>query len=466
MVDPVGIKGGYRLDLGEVKLNSLGKIDLEKSVSSREVEAIVRQAKNDIGEVEFDRKKSNFEFRLKEKDGRAFLEFKERSAGGHFKASFGIGKGDRQRERDNAMQAIGKAFNLNLKTLPGVKQSLGANTTNFEAAKRFQSTVLSELGTNRALIAKLTSNPVLSTGDGGYPSASLHGIVSKAVGELIANPFEEREPDFINFANRRLDHADEFVPVIRQALEVYDAELAQSADGLIGTDDGPLPMGEAEALAVAVGVVKQKMSDDYQALTGDILNGLTSPDFDGLSFLEALDRMGQEINFPSGEDQMAHAVRVAEEKFQPILQSKSDAELAVLFESSMTNFSFMSTTLAQSGWSGRMIAEREGLPDPTNQEERAAQLQAGRNASRLGDISTTILFELIKEMKSRGQLEQPDATKDQYIFNGRNIDFNTVEMQNPRGNSNVEFIENFGKQTILNGGNTTQVLADIRRERN
>ena len=464
MVDPVGIKGGYRLDLGEVKLNSLGKIDLEKSVSSREVEAIVRQAKNDIGEVEFDRKKSNFEFRLKEKDGRAFLEFKERSAGGHLKASFGIGKGDRQRERDNAMQAIGKAFNLNLKTLPGVKQSLGANTTNFEAAKRFQSTVLSELGTNRALIAKLTSNPVLSTGDGGYPSASLHGIVSKAVGELIANPFEERELDFINYANRRLDQADEFAPVIRQALEAYDTEFAQRADGLIGAGDGPLPMGEAEALAVAVGVVKQKMSDDYQALTGDILNGLTSPDFDGLSFLEALDRMEQTIVYSPGGDQPSEAEAFAKEKFSPILQGKSDEELENILAMGIERYPFISSTLGLAGTSvaRNVVSEGDFLPDD---EELKPVMDAASHVDRLGIFGSNIFNIVSDELIDRARLVRTDPKSYDYVFRGEHIDFDYLGRSNAAQGEMTNFINDFARR-VVNGGQTiAQALADLRRER-
>ena len=131
----------------------------------------------------------------------------------------------------------------------------------------------------------------------------------------------------------------------------------------------------------------------------------------------------------------------------------------------MSQMAFMSATLANAGLSGRMILDREGYPDPTNDDERAAQLQMSRNASRLGDVSTTLLFELIKEMKGRGQLEQPDELKDLYIFDGRTFDFDKVEMQNPLFKENIEFIENFGKRTIQNGGSTTQALADIRLER-
>ena len=462
MVDAVQIKGGFSLDLGEVKRDAKGNIDLNKSISAREVEAMVNHAKAEIGAADFERRKANFEFRLKEKDGRVYFEYKERSAFGHLKASFGIRSAERQSERDNAIKAISNAYNLEIKSLSGVKDMLGGNATNFEAAKNFHSTIISTLQSNRALIAHLTSNPVKPLINDQETNASLDGIVKRAIKELIENPFADADQDFVDFATRQLGRTNKLAPIIRNALEAHEAAVADQANLL--NAEAPGLMNEKEAIAIAVNAVKQKISSAYK-VPDDILSALTNPSFDGLSFLEALDRMVEDIDFAPEQDQTAHIVSVSENTFRPLLQSKSDSELAELFEATMSHMAFMSATLANAGLSGRMILDREGYPDPNNADEHAAQLQMSRNASRLGDVSTTLLFELIKEMKGRGQLEQPDELKDLYIFDGRTFDFNKVEMQNPFFKENIEFIEDFGKRTIQNGGSTTQALADIRLER-
>ena len=459
MVGPVDIKGGYRLDLGQTKLDANGAIDLKKSISSREVEAMINHAKSEMGEAVFEQKKSNFEFRLKHNDGRAFLEFKERSAGGHWKASLGIGATERQRERHNAMQAIGNAFGLDIKTLAAVRQTLAPNATNYEAAKAFQSSVAATVGTSRALIAKLTSNPVIVAQDGEQSSASLRGIVGQAVAELQSNPFEEGGVEFATFARRFIDREQDLVPAIKLSLEAYDAFSAQLPDGLVSMD-------EAAVINWAVSAAKKEIEGKFKALTGDIMSGIANPALDRLGFLEALDRMAQTIEFLPDTNQTVHTMEISKNKFDPILREKSDEELANLFENGLTNYPFVSQTLSCCGLGGQMAAEGQDLiPEATDEDHRARQLQAVADTNRLGEISSALFDGVMDELKSRNLLQQPDPTKDVYHFKGREIYFNHLDAQNPDVTQIRDFIEDFALKSVVNGGDTTKVLAELRAAR-
>jgi hypothetical protein len=75
--------------------------------------------------------RSQFEFRLTERDGQAFLQLKERNWASRFKEKFNIGSQERAEQRLQAMQAINVRFGLGINTLNAATTASRTEAQNF-----------------------------------------------------------------------------------------------------------------------------------------------------------------------------------------------------------------------------------------------------------------------------------------------------------------------------------------------
>jgi hypothetical protein len=120
MVTTQAIKGGFELNLGR---GQGGQV----KVDTRQVDALLKQMRTSPG---YDKAKSKFEFRLQERDGRTYLQLKERNLAGRFKGMLGLSNASQ--ERRAALNLLQQHYGL-----PAAPRAEGQHV-NTEQALSFQ----------------------------------------------------------------------------------------------------------------------------------------------------------------------------------------------------------------------------------------------------------------------------------------------------------------------------------------
>ncbi len=118
------IKGGVEIGLGSTA-------QLHRTTDAVTASSVRELIGHFEKRQDFKAGRSQFEFRLTERDGQAFLQLKERNWVSRFKERCNIGSPERAEQRLQAMKAINKKFGLGMNTLNAATTTSQAEAQNF-----------------------------------------------------------------------------------------------------------------------------------------------------------------------------------------------------------------------------------------------------------------------------------------------------------------------------------------------